>query len=163
MHVGSHTMRVAAHGIAAELPGGWEARIATRDPERASAAGGVGTPHPVAHLASFALPAERGDYGSGAVDVMRAGDALVVLIEHDPSSVGTALFAPVGLPRELRASQFDPMALQRTIPGQCGLQRFFTEAGRAFCLYVVLGSHARVATTLPAVNAVLRTVRIDSR
>jgi hypothetical protein len=156
-------MKIGAHGIAADLPAGWEARITRRDPAREAAGGAAGTPHPVAHLASFALPEDRGDYGSGAVDRMRPTDALVVLVEHDPSSVGTALFRPVGLPRDLRPTDFDPMALQRTIPGQAGVQRFFTEAGRAFCLYVVLGSHRTAAAVVPSVNAVLRTIRIESR
>jgi hypothetical protein len=33
--------------------------------------------------------------------------------------------------------------LQRITPGQSGAQYFYNEAGRAFCLYVVLGSHDR--------------------
>jgi hypothetical protein len=156
-------VKVSAHGIGVELPAGWEARISRRDATRAAAAGAVGTPHPIAHLGSFALPAERGDYGSGAVDRMTSTDSFVALVEHDGSSVGTALFAPVGLPRELRAAHFNPNALQRTIPGQGGYQRFFTEAGRAFSLYVVLGSYAGAATLVPTVNAVLRTIRIEPR
>ena len=36
----------------------------------------------VLHAASFALPAERGDYGSGAVEVMGGSDVLVCLLEH---------------------------------------------------------------------------------
>ena len=118
-------------------------------------------PHALCHLATFPLPEGRGDYGSGAVDTMTAADALVVLAEHDRGSVGTALFAPVGLPRILRPGHFHPRALQRTIEGQGGHQRFFNEAGRAWSLYVVLGSFAAAATVVPRVNAVLRTVRID--
>lgn len=159
-------MRVAAHGIGADLPPGWEARITRRPPPVASAAGGAlaaGVPHPVAHMASFPLPAERGDYGSGAVDVMGPDDAFVALVEHDPTSVGTALFAPVGLPRDLRARSFSPSALQKTLRGQGGLQRFFTEAGRAFSLYVVLGSHDRAAAIVPRVNQLLRTIRVEPR
>ena len=140
---------------------GWEARIGQRDDALAHAAGAVGSAHPVAHLASFDLPDERGDYGSGAVDVMRPLDALIVLVEHDPTSIGTALFARVGMPRRLTATQFSPAALQRTIPGQGGFQCFFTEAGRAFSLYVVLGSHALAHRMVGVVNDVLSTVRLD--
>jgi hypothetical protein len=46
------------------------------------------------------------------------------------------------------------------MPGQSGLQRFFTHNGRAFCLYVVLGSHVDRADILPNVNAVLETLEI---
>lgn len=48
----------------------------------------------------------------------------------------------------------------RRVPGQVGMQRFFTKSGRAFCLYVVLGSAgdaaalAEQASTLVAALAV---------
>ena len=171
-------MRVAAHGLVDDLPGGWEARITrtgTGTGALAPASAGVpsaGVPsaglpvdgavaHALAHFATFALPDQRGDHGSGAVDRMTADDAFVVLAEHGPDSVGTALFAPVGLPRILRPGHFAARALQRTIDGQGGHQRFFNEAGRAFSLYVVLGSLDRAAVVVPRVNAVLRTIRID--
>lgn len=156
-------MKVTAHGISAELPVGWETRIFCRDAARAAVEGAVGTPHPVAHMATFPLPAERGDYGSGAVDLMTPVDALIAIVEHDVSSVGTALFAPVGLPRQLRPGQFGPRVLQETIAGQGGCQLFFTEAGRAFSLYIVLGSHAAAESLVPRVNEVLRTIRIEPR
>ena len=95
------------------------------------------------HLANFALPEQRGDFGSGAVDVMRSGDVLVVLFEYGPESIGQALFRRRGVPRNLRPDMFSGSALQRTVPGQAGTQIFFTEADRAFCLYVVLGKHQR--------------------
>ena len=34
------------------------------------------------------------------------------------------------------------MTLRRGLPGQSGTQWFFTEAGRPFSFYAVLGSHA---------------------
>ena len=45
--------------------------------------------------------------------------------------------------------------------GQSGCQRFFSVAGRAFCLYVVLGSHARRTLLTPRVNAVLASLRVE--
>jgi hypothetical protein len=47
------------------------------------------------------------------------------------------------------------------LPGQSGLQQFFTHRGRAFCLYVVLGSHIDRAEVLPRVNAVLDSLVIE--
>jgi hypothetical protein len=41
------------------------------------------------------------------------------------------------------------------------VQRFFTVAGRAFCLYVVVGSHIDRAEVIPAVNQVLESLRIS--
>ena len=51
-----------------------------------------------------------------------------------------------GIPRALSPDDFSPGVLQRAIRGQAGVQRFFHEPGRAFCLYVVLGSFARRAS-----------------
>ena len=70
---------------------------------------------------------------------------------------GTALFARVGVPR-VSAADFAPNNMQRPIPGQSGAQYFFNHGGRAFCLYVVLGSHARRNELVVEVNAVLSTL-----
>jgi hypothetical protein len=94
---------------------------------------------------------------------MGARDVLVVLFEFDPSSVGTPLFARRGMPRTLRPTDFDETTLRRGIRGQAGYQEFFEEAGRAFCLYVVLGASAARTTLVPLVNRVLATVRIGPR
>lgn len=142
-------MRVAAHRLAVDTPRGWDARIYRRSQ---SEAGEVN--FPVMHAANFALPAIRGDYGSGAVDRMRGHDVLVVLIEFDGASAQTALFANRGLPRP-NADDFHPAQLQRVLPGQSGSQWFFNTGGRAFCLYVVLGSHTRRARLLPQVHDLL--------
>lgn len=159
-------MKLVAHGIATDLPPGWEGRITRRtEPagtgERPAARGTVGErTRPVVHLANFALPEDRGDYGSGAVDVMVDRHVLVVLFEFGPESVGQPLFAPQGLPRRLTPAAFDPRALQRTLEGQSGHQTFFTEADRAFCLYVVLGSHQAASSLVPQANAVLAATTI---
>jgi hypothetical protein len=91
---------------------------------------------------------------------MRSGDVFMTLFEYGPESAGTPLFEAEGIPRQLAAREFDRNALQRAMPGQSGLQRFFTHNGRAFCLYVVLGSHVDRADILPNVNAVLETLEI---
>jgi hypothetical protein len=147
---------VQAHGIAAGLPAGWDGRI-TATGTRVAALHA----RPVAHFANFGLPGERGDYGSGAVELMGDRDVLVVLFEFEPDATATALFATRGMPRSLGPGDFDPATLRRGIPGQSAHQAFFQEAGRAFGLYVVLGAHARRAHLVPLVNGVLASVRID--
>jgi hypothetical protein len=117
----------------------------------------------LAHLGNFPLPPDRGDFGSGAVDVMLPRDVFVALVEYEPASADTALFARRGLPHALAATDFGRASLQRTLDGQAGTQVFFNEAGRAFCLYVVLGAAARAIRLVPAVNRVLREVRIARR
>ena len=154
---------LGAYGISVDLPRGWDGIIFRRP--RGNEVSGVGASlddgvvKPVAHLANFPLPADRGDYGSGAVERMGAGDVLVCVLEFDEASAGTALFSHEGVPR-LRPTSFAPNAMQRTIPGMSGAQAFFHVRGRAFCVYSVLGSHRdRVALT-PVVNELLASLRI---
>jgi len=159
---------IAAHGIDVTLPAGWDGLITLRDdgaPTEAFSSSGVAVAplrsHPVVHLANFGLPAERGDFGSGAVELMGDRDVFVVLFEYEPDATSTALFRSQGFPRQLDVRDFEPATLRRAIAGQSAHQVFFQESGRAFCLYVVLGAHARRAALVPIVNRVLASVRID--
>ena len=159
-------MRLEAHGIVTDLPPGWEGRIGVRTQPRADtrAIGDPGeTPNPVVHLANFALPPQRGDFGSGAVDLMGADDVLVVLFEYGPECANTELFKRQGHPTKLTPSMFSGSALQRTLPGQAGCQVFFTESDRAFCCYTVLGRHSSASRVLPHANATLSATRILPR
>jgi hypothetical protein len=158
-----------AHGIAVGLPAGWDGRITVRrDGVAQPAISATGTKiatlqsHPVMHVANFGLPNDRGDFGSGAVELMGDGDVFVVLFEHEAAAVATALFRTVGMPRVLAGEDFDPYTCRRGIPRQSAHQAFFQERGRAYCLYVVLGSHAHRARLVPIVNRVLATVRLDA-
>lgn len=159
-------MKLQSHGIETDLPPGWEGRIGVRTKPTAAtrSIGEVGeTPNPIVHLANFALPEQRGDFGSGAVDLMGADDVLVVLFEYGPECVGTALFQRQGIPTNLTPNMFSGSALQRTLPGQAGCQIFFTENGRAFCSYTVLGRQSSARRVLPQANATLAGTRIAPR
>jgi hypothetical protein len=164
-------MKLVAHGIEADLLPGWEGRISVRRAPVAVSAGVRATTsataseqtYPVVHLANFPLPEQRGDFGSGAVDRMGSGHLLVVLFEYGAESVGQALFRHQGLPTTLRPNMFSGSALQRTMPGQAGTQIFFTEADRAFCLYVVLGRQREATTLVPLANRSLSATRISPR
>jgi hypothetical protein len=147
--------RVSGHGITAGMPRGFEATIYRRQPGVA----GERT-YPVAHFATFALPASMADFGTGAVELMGAGDIFVTLHEYGPESLGTALFARSGMPRELQPTDFRPYLLRKGIGGQAGSQWFFTEAARPFSLYVVLGSFADRTRSVPLVNALLASIQI---
>lgn len=153
---------LAAHGVEMDLPQGWEGRIRRREQAEEALVRTAGTAHApaIAHAASFGLPEETGDFGGGGVELMRRSDIFLALVEFDDDSTGTALFRRNGLPRQLRREAFSPQMLQRTLPGQGGTQVFFTEAGRPFCLYVVLGSYALRGRALPVVNGVLRGITI---
>lgn len=152
-------MRLAAAGVAVELPAGWEGEIDR--PGVLAPQGGHDISRPtVAHFANFPLPSSRADFGAGAVDRMEPGDVFVVLFEYGPESVGTVLFSAEGVPRIL-AKDFDRNALQQGVPGQSGLQRFFTVSGRPFCLYVVVGSHIDRADAVPAINQILESLEVS--
>jgi hypothetical protein len=143
-----------AHGIEATLPTGFEGRIFIRP------AIGREVPYPVANFATFALPADVGDFGSGAVSLMGTADIFATLFEYGPESLGKPLFARQGMPRTLSSDDFRPYVLRRGLSGQSGSQWFFTEAGRPFTLYVVLGSHARRSQLVPRVNALIGTLAV---
>jgi hypothetical protein len=49
------------------------------------------------------------------------------------------------------------------VRGQSGLQVFFTERGRAFCLYIVLGAAARAERLVRRAEQVLATIQIEER
>jgi hypothetical protein len=150
-------MRVDAHGISVDAPTGWEVRITRR-----AAEGHEPGSHrrPVLHAATIPLPAVRGDFGGGVTSLLSPQDVFVSLFEHDPQACTKRLFADRGFPT-VEVSDFAPNRLQRSIPGQSGGQWFFQAQGRAFALYVVLGSHARRAELLNKVTPLLRTVKLS--
>ena len=150
------------YGLNVRLPQRWEGRVYQR-PAPSGAAAAVGEQvHPVLHLANFALPPDRGDYGTGAVETMGAGDIFIALLEFGSDCLGTALFAPVGRPHP-RPEQFDPNALQRRVAGQAGFQAFFTETNRPLGLYVVLGSYRAARTLCAEANRLLDGVEVERR
>ncbi len=157
-------MELSAYGLSATMPPGWEGAISQeRDDASAELARLGGVVRPVAHLATFPLPADRGDFGSGAVEHMRARDAFVALLEYGGEAADTPLFARRGMPRRLDPRRFHPRSLQRSIPGQAGLQEFFTDSGRPFCLYVVIGDADDAHLQAARIREVLAAVRIETR
>lgn len=148
--------RLNGFGLAVDLPPGWEGRARKRTPEPGAVT------KPILHAASFTLPLERGDYGGGAVELMGDDDVFITVFEHDPAAAHSPLFARQGRPTRLPPDDFQPNALQRVLPGQSGLQVFFTENDRAFCLYVVLGSHARRYVLAPRAEAIVQTLEVGA-
>ena len=144
-------MALSAHGIRVDLPPGWEGRIYRR-PD-------VGA-RPVVHAASIPLVPGDGDFATATAALMPIDGALVVLCEYEPALAGKGMFDHRP-PRAIDPAEASPNHLLRRIPGQAGSQRFFTESGRTFGLYVVVGSHVqRGAAVLPHVNGVLGSLAI---
>lgn len=150
-------MNLHALGIRVPLLPGWEGR--SRLVDRGSGDGRLAH----LHLCSGALPPDRGDFGSGAVEQLAPDDVFVALLEFDPDEASAPLFAERTRPRRLGPADFSPGRLQRTLRGQAGAQIFFAEAGRALCLYVVLGAADQHRRTVPLVNDILARTEIDHR
>lgn len=138
-----------------ELPSGWDGEIY----QRAETTGRGASTHPVLHAASFPLPPERGDFGGNAIELMRTGDVFFSLVEFDAESATTALFEAEGFPT-LDLDDFDPRRIHQPVGSQSAAQYFFHVGPRAFCLYVVVGSHRLRARLVPLVAPVVATVAV---
>src|SRR3954452_16290356 len=116
--------------MAVDPPRGWDAVIYRREPEPLGLIGqtmGIApeTPMPILHLANLALPAVRGDYGSGVAAAMRAGGVFISVLQHHPSDVDALVFGGRPVPWPLRAEDVKPEALHRRFPDGAGHQSFF--------------------------------------
>ena len=145
-------MKISGYGIEVDLPAGWEGVIYRR-PEG----------YPVLHAGDFGLPPNDGDFGIHAVRAMGPRGAFAVLVEYNPVLAGQGLFSRTDTPWPLRPDAPEPRAMQRLLPQRAGVQRFFTAMGRAFCLYLVVGTAAGTTGPVKRANAVLGTVLIEPR
>jgi hypothetical protein len=172
--------RLEAHGLGADVPRGWDGAVYRRSgDERAPTpfrptglgpsslpggrgSGPAGPPMhypPILHLATFALPADRGDFGSGAIEGMGPRDLFVSVLEFDTGSGTGAMFGH-GVPWPLRPDDFSPQAMRVPKPNQSGCQRFFRVGDRGFTLYVVIGSHSLRRVLVPRVNTALAGIHL---
>ncbi len=150
-------LKMEAIGINLGLPPGWEAEVDSGGGAAEEGATTVRTPR--VHLGNFALPPNRGDFGSGAVERMVSGDVLICLLEESPEVIGTGLYQAGSMPT-ISAKDFAPEGMQRPIRGQSGAQKFFHLNGRAFALYIVMGSHISRASFIPEINEVLNAIEL---
>ena len=151
----SRSRMISAMGITVGPPPGWEAAIYRRQAD----AGGL--TYPVMHAATIVLPADRGDYGSGVVELLGPDDVFVSLLDFGPEAASTALFAALGGIPGLTPDVFRSRQLQRTIRGQAGAQRFFHSKGRGFCLYSVIGSLSNRVSLTARANELIGSLRIE--
>lgn len=157
-------MLLSSVGIEVDLPAGWDGQVrpassASQGAVSAAAAADSGV---VLHAASFPLPSSRGDYGSGAVELMGGSDVFVCLLEHEPELVDSPLFAPTRVPR-LTPELFSPQSMQRAMPGMAGCQQFFQMSGRPLCLYVVVGSWVTRGPLVRLADRVTSSIRAAPR
>jgi hypothetical protein len=148
--------RLTLQGIGVEVPSGFECRIRQGRPSQ-----GVGDSFPVLHAATVPLPADRADYGGGVVEKLTDSDVFISLVEFGPEAVGSNLYPVVDEIPSVSQEMFHPFQLQRRIRGQAGTQVFFTYQGRAFCLYVVLGSFGRRVALTGRATEIIRRLSIE--
>jgi hypothetical protein len=148
-------MRLDSEGFEVVVPPGWEVRVRH---QTENLDGGASAP--VLHAATFILPEERGDYGSGCVEIMGPEDVFVSLLEFGDEAVHSALFPPGEMPRSIDPQAFRTNGMQRWMPGQSAYQKFFTEGDRAYCLYVVIGDHSRRVALARTVRSLLLSIRL---
>jgi hypothetical protein len=148
-------MALSAHGIAANLPAGFEGRIFVRESV------GAEISRPVAQFATFAIPEGIGDFGGNTDTNLGPSDIFAVLFEYGPESVGTALFAVQGVPSGLTTKDFLPYVMRPGVGGSLGIQRFFTASGRPFMFYARLGSLQQQVVLVQKVNQLLSNLNIQ--
>jgi hypothetical protein len=174
--------RIDGCGISDELPSGFEGESyglplgpgespatglqtlssASADPaaeEQARGQAAVLTTPPVMHVATFPLPPERGDFGNGAVDNMGTEDIFIALCEYDEATAATVVYQAEGFP-VLTSDDFSMSTLHRSFANHSGCQKFFHVGNRAFCLYVVLGSHNFRGPLVQQVNEVVAQIEL---
>jgi hypothetical protein len=94
------------------------------------------------------------------VELLGPDDLFVGVLEFGAEAASSPLFAALhGVPG-LTPDAYRPRQLQRTILGQAGVQRFFTTAGRGFCLYSVIGALANRVPLTARANEILGTIKV---
>ena len=158
-----------AYGLAADAPRGWHVAVTRRpgatDPATTPGARALepqDVTRPVLHACTREMPVSRGDFGTGVVDLLGPDDIFVALVDYGTEVADQGLFEKQGMPR-LAPSQFAPNRLQRPLPGLSASQHFFSSGGRAFCLFTVIGSHARRMASVPRAVALVNSVHITDR
>jgi hypothetical protein len=148
------TNQLSGYGITVSLPLGWNGIIYQRDPIVKDE-----VRRPILHGSTVDVTLDQGDFGDGLVENLASDDVFVDLVEIDPDNE-LALANP-GFVRRLGGDAFAGNKLRRLILGQGGYEGFFTESGRAFCMYVVIGSIANLDALLDPINILLGSVEID--
>lgn len=145
---------IQAHGLRVELPRGWSGRVFRRS------AGGA-----TLHASDFRLPFDDGEFGDRSTSLMPTGACFLALTEYLPGAglePGRGLFAPRRIPAMLDPTSFSPRGMAHPRPGQVGTQRFFTTAGRPFCLYVVIsGQRTERRRQVATLARVLRSLEVS--
>jgi hypothetical protein len=140
-----------ASGLTIELPAGWNGQLVNRSPLL-----------PTLQAASFQLDPDDEELGPRSRRAMSSGDCFLALVEYLPGSgltAGRVPFHEAGIELPLDPSQFSLGAEGRSV-----MERNFTQAGRAFCLHVVIaGSRLDRRRQLPLLDRILGSLQVKQR
>lgn len=157
------------YGLRADAPRGWQVEVTRRPGAEPPTPGSRLAPEaqqdvtrPVLHACTRPLPPVREDFGTGVVDLLGPDDVFVALVDYGTEVADQGLFEKQGLPR-LAPSQFAPNRMQRPLPGMSASQHFFSSGGRGFCLFTVIGSHARRMANVQRAAMFVSTLHITDR
>jgi len=146
--------RLSSHGIAITVPKGWEGRLFVPDLDPPA------INLPILHLTNTVLTTERSSFAPELAARAGGTGVLVALLEFDHTLADVGLYEPQGLRLPLTRDRFHEKALQFPSRVQEGHQWFFSEGGRAFCLYVVLGTGRGADRRLDEANRALASLEI---
>jgi hypothetical protein len=153
---------VAAYGVRFSLPDDWSVRFIppSEDPDSGEYQGLN------VHAGSLAVSLDDDSrYAAATIGTLGPLDIVFALNEsrpHEGSGVipGKGIWA-AGKPPVLSVRDFNPATLQRSIPGQLGIQYRCTLHGRPMDFYIVLGSTA-ADKNLAGVNEILQSLEAAS-
>ena len=144
-------MILTAAGLVVQVPPGWDAELS----------GNPTVGHPsLLHMANAPLPPGRSDFGGHPLEALPSTGVFLALLESQASEAGVGLFRRRGIPAVVPA-EFSTAKLNKAAPGLVATQRFFTEAGRAFCLYAVIASDARVSSGTSLLNKGIAAITVE--
>jgi hypothetical protein len=141
-------------GLRIELPAGWHGRFLRSSPHLSALQAG-----------DFPLVEEDDELGEQSTQRMVPGSVFLSLTEYLPGSgmrADQGAFSQSGIDLPLDPTQFSPGRVADPRPGQTGTQQSFSEAGRAFSLYVVIaGGRSERRRQLLVADHVLGTLSIS--
>lgn len=144
-------MILEGDGLRIELPVGWHGQFVRRSPHL-----------PTLQAASFPLDPGDEELGPASRAAMSSGDCFLALIEYLPGSgvePGRVPFHEARIKLPLDPSWFSP-----AVEGRAVLERNFTQAGRPFCLHVVVaGGRIDRRQRLPLLDRILGSLTVDPR
>jgi hypothetical protein len=139
------------NALRVELPGAWHGQVVNRSPHL-----------PTLQAASLSLDPDDEELGPRSTARMAPGDCFLALIEYLPGSgiePGRVPFHERGLRLPLEPGAFLP-----EVEGRSVMERTFTQAGRAFCLHVVIaGSRLDRRRVIPVLDRILGSLSVQER